>query len=236
MTFANEPTPIPEDHSFDEHTEIRTHFEEQLAEIQIRMVDLGTQVLTNLRRTNEIVLENRLDEVATVVEADEPINVEYSALEERVFQILALQQPVASDLRFLVICTRVLYEIERSGDLAVNIAKSVERVDGIPADPTVLSLLGRLTEASANMFARGIEALATMDHEIGYAAEEEDELTDNLTRDLFALVTDKQEGLGLEVAVTLFYIGRFFERIADHGVNIASNVTFAVTAHYPNEE
>lgn len=236
MTFANETPPIPEDHHFEEHTEIRTHFEEQLAEIQVRLVDLATQVLTNMRRTNEIVLENRLDEVATVVAADDPINEEYTALEGKVFQILALQQPVASDLRFLVICTRVLYEIERSGDLAVNIAKSVERVDGIPADPGLLSILGRLSEASSNMFARGVEAIATMDPEIGRAAEEEDELTDNLTSDLFKYVTEKQETLGLEVAVTLFYIGRFFERIADHGVNMAGNVTFAVTAHYPNEE
>ena len=86
------------------------------------------------------------------------------------------------------------------------------------------------------MFARGVEALATMDPDIGHHAEAEDELTDDLTRDLFKLVTEKQETLGLEVAVTLFYIGRFFERIADHGVNMAGNVTFAVTAHYPNED
>lgn len=236
MTFGNETPPIAEDHSFDDHTEIRTHFEEQLAEIQIRLVDLGTKVLANVRHTSEVILENRLDEVADIIAADDPINEEYSALEERVFQILALQQPVASDLRFLVICTRVLYEIERSGDLAVNIAKSVERVDGIPAEPAVHSILARLTEASANMFARGVEALATMDPEIGVRAEAEDELTDDLTRDLFKVVTQKQESLGLEVAVTLFYTGRFFERIADHGVNMAGNVTFAVTSHYPNEE
>ena len=233
MTDMDSP-PIAEEPA--QHSEIRKRFEEQLHEVQVRLVDLGTMVLANLRHAGDVVLENRLDEVEAIEAADEPINEEYKALEEKVFQLLALQQPVATDLRFLVICTRVLYEIERSGDLVVNIAKSVERIDGIPPDPSISSLLARLIEASTAMFARGIEALATMDEAIGIGAEAEDEVTDNLTEDLFAAVTARTEEIGLEASVTLFYIGRFLERIADHGVNLAQNVTFAVTANYPDEE
>jgi phosphate uptake regulator len=85
------------------------------------------------------------------------------------------------------------------------------------------------------MFARGIEALATMDPAIGLAAESEDEATDDLTAELFTAVTARQDDMGLEASVALFYIGRFLERIADHGVNLAQNVTFAVTASFPQD-
>ena len=219
------------------HHEIepRHHFDDELDEIRASLVDLGTMVLANIRRAGDAVVENRLDEVEAVAAADEPINELYQELEEKVFHILALQQPVASDLRFLVVASRILYEMERSGDLAVNIVKSLDRIHGVPADPTLQSTLSRLSEASATMFARGIEAIATMDPAIGLQAEAEDEETDTVTSDLFAAVTARQEDLGLEASVALFYIGRFFERIADHGVNIAQNITFAVTAQFPED-
>lgn len=237
MTDTN--TPISDDSAAlvpERHEEIRHHFEDQLDEIRVRLVDLGTMTLDNIRRAGDAVLENRLDQVETVKLGDKPINEEYRALEEKVFLILALQQPVATDLRFLVVATRILYEIERSGDLGVNMVKSLQRIDGIPADPTLHSILGRLVEASTGMFARGIEAIATMDPDIGLGAESEDELTDQITSELFSAVTARQDDIGLEASVSLFYIGRFLERVADHGVNIAQNITFAVTAAFPDDD
>ena len=215
--------------------ELRHHFDDELDDIRSSLVDLGTMVLANLDLCGEVVTENHLAAVDTVVAADLPINEKYHQLEEKVFQILALQQPVASDLRFLVAATRILYEMERSGDLAVNVAKQVGRLDGIPSDAVIESVLSRLIDASTTMFARGIEAVATMDPAIGVAAEQEDEATDDRTAELFSTVTARQDDLGLESAVALFYIGRFFERIADHGVNIAQNITFVVTASFPQD-
>ena len=235
MTDTTIP-PIPEPIPTGEQHEIRTHFEEQMDEIQVRLVDMATMVLANTRRAGDVILENRFDEVEAVMAADTPINDEYIVLEEKVFQILALQQPVASDLRFLVSATRLLYEIERSGDLAVNIVKQMKRIDGIPSDPVIHSLVARLIDAATTMFARGIEALATMDPEIGVAAEREDQATDELTAELFTAVTARQADIGLEASVALFYIGRFLERIADHGVNMAQNVTFTVTAEFPSAD
>ncbi len=214
-------------------SDIRHHFDDELDEIRSRLVNLGTLVLANIERAGRAMLENRLDEVEPVKAADLTVNEEYEALEQRVFQILALQQPVATDLRFLVASTRILYEIERSGDLAVNLAKQLERLDGLPADARIHVALERLIDASSAMFGRGVEALATMDPEIGRNAEAEDETTDALTSDLFSEVTARQDSLGLESAVALFYIGRFLERIADHGVNIAQDVTFIVVGQSP---
>jgi phosphate transport system protein len=214
-------------------TDLRHHYDTELEDIRAQLIDLGTMVISNVRHAGEVVTENRLDEIAAVRDADQPINERYVEIERKVFEILALQQPVASDLRFLVAASRILYELERSGDLAVNMVKALDRLDGLPSDPALQSLLGRLAEASAAMFARGVEAVATMDPAIGLGAEAEDETTDRLTSDVYQAVTEKQEQLGLETSVALFRIGRFFERIADHGVNVAQNVTFVVTGEFP---
>lgn len=215
---------------------IRKTFGEQLEEIHVRLVELGDMVLANIRYAGDVVLENKLDEVSDVRAADDPINARHDELDDQIFQMLALQQPVASDLRFLLVSHRMLYEMERSGDLAVNVVKQLARIDGIPADPTLHSILAKLIEASAAMFQRGIEAIATMDPDIGRGADAEDEVTDRITSELFAAVTARQEDLGLESSVALFYIGRFLERIADHGVNMAQNITFAVDAHFPEDQ
>lgn len=216
-------------------TDLRHHYDAELEDIRANLIDLGTMVISNVRHAGEVVTENRLDEIRAVRDADKPINARYSELEAQVFEILALQQPVASDLRFLVAATRILYELERSGDLAVNVVKAVARLDGLPSDAGLQSLLARLADASAAMFARGVEAVATMDRNIGIGAEAEDETTDNLTADLYRAVTERQDSLGLETSVALFRIGRFFERIADHGVNISQNITFVVTGDFPED-
>lgn len=216
--------------------ELRHHYDDELDGIRTSIVDMGTLVLANIERAGVVITENRLDEVSAVQAADLPVNERYRSCEAKVFQVLALQQPVASDLRFLVASTRIVYEIERSGDLAVNLVGALARIDGIPADSVVESLVAQLAEASANMFRHGIEALATMDADIGTNAEAADEVVDDLTADLYKAVTARQDELGLEVAVALFRMGRFFERIADHGANIAQNVTFMVTGVFPDED
>lgn len=216
--------------------ELRHHYDDELDDIRASIIDMGMLVFANIQKAGIVIMENRLDEVAAVREADLPVNERYRSCEAKVFQVLALQQPVASDLRFLVAATRIVYEIERSGDLAVNLVKALERIDGIPAEPALEAILTQLVDASAAMFRRGIEALATMDPEIGIDAEQADEVVDDLTADLYQAVTARQDDLGLEVSVALFRMGRFFERIADHGVNIAENVTFMVNGHFPDED
>jgi len=216
--------------------ELRHHFDDELEAIRTSLADMGTMVVSNIRHAGVVVSENRLDEVEAVKAADWPINDRYQTLEADVFQILALQQPVARDLRFLVAATRILYEMERSGDLAVNLVKHLDRIDGIPEDAALHSVLVHLIDAATRMFSRGVEAIATMDAGIGIGADAEDEETDRLTSELFSAVTERQDDLGLETAVTLFYIGRFLERIADHGVNIAQNITFVVNARFPEDD
>ncbi len=224
------------DQSAEEHTEIRHRFEEQLDMIRNGLVEMASLVLENTRRAGEVATENRLELIETVREADDPIDTLYVELESLTFNILARQQPVATDLRFLVAATRMLYELERSGDLAVNIVNRAAAQNGFPQIPEIHSLLTRLVEESTKMFAQAVDALESFDPEIGANAEDSDDVVDNVTTRFFGTVHAHSAEIGLESAIELTHVGRFLERIADHGVNVAQNVTYVVTGHFPDGE
>ncbi|MEA2010905.1 MAG: phosphate signaling complex protein PhoU [Actinomycetota bacterium] len=219
-----------------QHTEIRHRFEEQLDTIRSGLVEMASLVLENTRRAGEVATENRLDLIDAVRQADDPIDALYTELESLTFNILARQQPVATDLRFLVAATRMLYELERSGDLAVNIVNRAAAHNGFPQIPAIHSLLTRLIEESTKMFAQAVEALETFDPEIGANAEDSDDVVDNVTTRFFGTVHAHSAEIGLESAIELTHVGRFLERIADHGVNVAQNVTYVVTGTFPDGE
>jgi phosphate transport system protein len=217
------------------HDEARHRFAETLDEIRVGMVRMGSLVVENTRRAGEVILENRLEVAPAVREADEEINKAYAHLEQISFETLARQQPVARDLRFLVATTRILYELERSGDLAVNCAGIVEKLDGLPDSPKLIGLLARIIDEACSLFARAIEALADLDASAGERLDREDDVVDNLVSRLYHQVGVESEEIGLETAVALSRLGRFLERIGDHAVNIGENIAFIVTAEFPGD-
>ncbi len=216
-----------------EHSDARHRFEESLDEVRTGILELGGLVLENTRRAGEALLENRLDLARIVVGADEEIDQRYSRLEFRVFEIMARQQPVAGDLRFLVAATRILYEIERSGDLAVNTAKGLLRRDGYVMPPSVHALVARMARGSTALFARSLDALRTLDPDASAAIDKDDDEVDSAVADLYHTVAANSDNMGFDLAIELSRIGRYFERIGDHAVNIAEHVTFVVTGSFP---
>jgi phosphate transport system protein len=213
----------------------RHHFNETLDAILRGTVELGALVHENLHRTTEALLENQLDIARQVLEADDEIDARYVTLEHRVFEVMARQQPVAGDLRFLVSMTRVLYEIERSGDLAVNVAKGLIRREGYTLPAGIHSLIARMSREAAALFRQGLDALADLDAEAGVRLDEADDAVDDLVGELYAAIAHGSGEMGFDIAVELSRVGRYMERIADHGVNIAEHVTFIVTGSFPEE-
>jgi phosphate transport system protein len=217
-------------------SETRYHFDQALDELLRDMVTLGSLVLENANLCTEALLDNRLDMVDTVIDADREIDRRYAELERRVFEIIARQQPVAGDLRFLVSSTRILYEIERSGDLAVNCAKALRRDEGLPLGPRLHGLLARLCTESTAVFGRGVEALADMDPAAGPRLDREDDVVDEIVGEFYAAVAVESERVGLPTSIELSRIGRYLERIADHGVNIADNVSYIKSGVWIHDE
>lgn len=213
----------------------RHHFQEQLDQIQQDLVTMGSLVLENVRLAGDAMVEGRLDLVEKVREADDRIDQLYVAAEKRTFETLARQQPVAGDLRFLVAATRMLYELERTGDLAYNCVKMLERLNGFPYHPAITPLLEASIASSCKVFALGIDALDQMQPDAGVTLDEADDEIDDLVVEFYGAVGRHSEQIGLPVAIGLARVGRFLERIADHAVNIGEHITYVVTAELPGE-
>ena len=211
----------------------RHHFHETLGHIRQELVTMGSLVLENVQRAGIAMTEARLDLVDEVRQADAVIDAMYVDIERLTFETLARQQPVAKDLRFLVATTRILYDLERSGDLAVNCVKMVERVDGFPDQSVVTPLLEASVRASCKVFAMGVDALADMEPDAYRILDRADDEVDDLVNDFYTAVGRHSDEIGLETAVGFSRVGRFLERIADHAVAIGDNVTYVVTAELP---
>jgi phosphate transport system protein len=214
----------------------RHQFDETLSEVLQGTVELGALVLENVRRATEALLENDLELAEKAIAADNEVDEKYVALEQGVFEIMARQQPVAGDLRFLISSTRVLYEIERSGDLAVNIAKGLIRRDGYTLPASIHGIVARMGRAAAELFADSLDALANLDPEAAPRLDTQDDEVDDLVTDLYASVARSSDDIGFDVAMEQSRVGRYLERIADHGVNIAEHVTFTVTGAFPDHQ
>lgn len=218
-----------------ETSDVRHRFDETLDDIRAGLVRMGSLVTENVRRAGEALTEGRLDLIDPVRAADRDVNALYSELEHLTFETVARQQPVATDLRFLMAASRILYELERSGDLAVNCVKILERIGGLPDVPGLTATLDRLIAVSADVFRRGVDAVADMQADAGTALDAADDLVDDTVSLFYTEIGRASEGIGLEAAVALSRIGRFMERIADHAVNIGEHITWVVTAEFPGD-
>jgi phosphate transport system protein len=227
---------IHPEHAAAGDVELRHQFDADLDGIREGIVEMGSIVVDNVRRAGEAAVENRLELAQEVRDTDEQINAMYRDLEHKTFQILALQQPVATDLRFLVAAARILYEVERSGDLAVNIVNRLEARRGFPQVGNIQAILSRVIDESASLFAGAIDAVGDLDPEVGRGAERADDRVDDLVDRFFGTIHARSAELGLDAAVELSHVGRFLERIADHGVNIAQNITYVVEGAFPDDD
>lgn len=216
-----------------DHQDIRRRFEHELEEIKQGTVALCSLVLENTRRLGEALTENRLDLASQVVEADTEVDERYARLERKTFLAIALQQPVAGDLRFLVSITRMLYEIERTGDLVVNAAKGMIAQNGYTLSAQIHSTLARLCDATGNLLEKAIDALTDMDPVAGRQLDVDDDVVDGLVGELYNLIAGEASDLTVDTAIELSRTGRYLERIADHAVNIGDHVTYIVTGSFP---
>ena len=215
--------------------DVRPGFHETLDDIQQGLVTMASLVAENVSLAGEAMRDRRLDLVGAVRDADTEVNRMYAELEKMTFETLALQQPVARDLRFLVAASRMLYELERSGDLAVNCVKMLEREQGFPGVPRLMSTLDRLVDATVRVFRMGIDAIADMNEDAGPILDEADDEVDDVVSLFYTEIGRAAENVGLESAIAMSRVGRFLERIADHAVNIAENITYIVTAEFPGD-
>ena len=213
---------------------MREAFQEQLESMFDELAGIGTKVETAIGLATEALMTGDADIAERVISADVEIDRARERVEDLAFSLLSLQQPVAGDLRTVVAGLRMVSELERMGDLSVHVAKIARlRVPNIAVPEEVRPTMTRMAQVAADMVHRVIEIITERDVEAAIALGRADEEMDQLRRTSFTELLSDSWSHGVEAAVDIALLGRYYERIADHAVSVANRVVFVVTGEYP---
>ncbi len=209
---------------------MRVAFHDQLNAIFVDLSLICGQVETAVNRATAALLSGDAAIAEEVISGDQAIDANRERVEDNAFELLSLQQPVAGDLRVLVSALRMVSELERMGDLSVHVAKIARlRVPHVAVPEPVRPTMEQMAEVAEDMVRRVTAIIIDRDVEAAIALGRDDEIMDQLRRRSFTELLSPQWEHGVEAAVDLALLGRYYERIADHAVSIANRVVFVVT-------
>ena len=209
---------------------MREAFHEQLDSMFHDLADICRSVETAVRLATEALLTGDPSIAEQVISADVEIDRARERVEDSAFLVLSLQQPVASDLRMLVAALRMVADLERMGDLSVHVAKVARlRVPQVAVPREIVPTIERMAHLAEKMVGTVAGIIAERDVDGARQLEEDDEEMDQLRRSSFRLMLDDSWPHGVEPAVDIALLGRYYERIADHAVSLARRVVYLVT-------
>lgn len=216
-------------------SDTRKSFHHQLEEVRTDIVRLGALVTECIPRATEVLLANDLQAAQSLIDDDDVLDALSLEVEERCYQLLALQQPMASDLRAIITAIRLSSEIERSGDLMVNVAKAARRLYGSSYEPRVRGLIEQMSEQAIRLFKLAIDAYVEQDAALAAALDDMDDRLDILHTEFIQTILESSAAgtLDIPAAVQLALIGRYYERVGDHAVNVGERIRYMVTGWMP---
>jgi phosphate transport system protein len=214
--------------------ETRKRYHEQLDDMKQGTVRLAAMAIEEIAAGTRALLDADLAAAERVVASDKDMDVLTHAIEEQAYVVLARQSPLASELRTVIAILRVIHEIERCGDLIVNVAKATRRLYPHALDPKVRGLLERMGSQAADQLRLAINAFSDADVGEAAALEDMDDVMDDLQKTLFRAIfaAGAPDEAALQRAVQVALVGRYYERIADHAVNVSDKVRFMVTGSW----
>ncbi len=215
--------------------EIRTAYEDALNHLRRDIARMSAGVTELVPRATEILLDGDLGGADDLILADDEYDAKALALEEECFRVLALEAPVASDLRLVVSTIKIIADVERSADLCANICKASRRIHGHVLDARVRGAIQQVGVQAQRLFKHATEAYLNNDGPGAAALHDMDAYLDDLHRQFVqAIFESHSEGhLDLQVAVQLAVVARFYERIGDHAVAIGDRTRFIVDGWVP---
>lgn len=216
-------------------TELRLTFHQMLDDVHDDIVRLGQAVVECVPRATRVLLDFDLEGADLLIRADDELDARAIDAEELCLKLLALQQPMAGDLRSIVAALKIIGEMERSGDLAVNIAKGARRIYGHPVDPKLRGVISRMADQAQDLFSKAVDAYHSRDVALAAALDDMDNLLDQLHREFIQKIFESHAAgtIDIQVAIQLAVVARFYERIGDHAVNIGERVCYMVTGWMP---
>ena len=212
---------------------IRSVFQDELDNVSQTLFDLSVMVSDSMARATKSVMTKDLKLAEEVITSDEKIDTVQHDLDARIIDIIARQQPVASDLRALVTALRMSADLERMGDLAHHVAKLVRLrhpASAVPAE--LLSLVEIIGETAEKIATKTGVVISTRDVALAAQVEKDDDVMDELHHKLISALVEPSWPHGVETAIDLTLLGRYYERYADHAVSVARRVIFLVTGKF----
>jgi len=213
---------------------MRDAYHEELEALSDSLVEMTRLVGSAINRASTALQDADLTLAESVIAADDAVDALRDELDRRAFDLLARQQPVATDLRTIVTSLRMSADLERMGDLARHLARIARRRfpdSAIP--PELRSTIVEMSQVAERLVAKTGSVIAKKDVVVALELERDDDEMDHLHRELFTQLLDKNSPYGVEQAIDVTQIGRFYERFADHAVSVAHRVVYLVTGQYP---
>lgn len=213
---------------------MRDQYQQQLDSVLNELVEMTGGVRAALALATKALLDADVSAAEEVISGDLAIDEARERIEDESFDILARQAPVAGDLRMLVASLRMVADLERMGDLSVHVAKVARLRYPVRAVPTVLiPTIQEMARTADEMIAAAAEIVATHDVKAARELEAADDDMDTLRRSMFRTLLSDEWTDGVEPAVDLALLGRYYERIGDHAVSMARRIVFLVTGQHP---
>lgn len=207
------------------------HFQEDLEILKARLLEMGGLAEERVRQAVRGLADRNFALIETVLSGDDPINALHIEIDDRCFKLLALHQPMAVDLRAVVAAVKINTDLERVGDLAVNIAEAARRYAQHPPVKKLIDIprMGAIAQA---MLRDALDAYVRRDVALAQHVLDQDDELDALKSQIFRelLTFMLQDPRTIEPALDLILVSRHLERIGDHATNIAEDVIFVVSA------
>ena len=212
---------------------MRDAFHEDLQTISERLVEMTRLAGSAMARATTALLDADIALAESVIRADVELDSMREELDALSVDLLARQQPVATDLRMVVISMRMSADLERMGDLARHVAK-IARLrypeSAVPAD--IRATVLQMGQTAERIVAKAGSVIASLDADAARTLERDDDAMDDLHRELFGHLFGGSWSHGTEAAVDMTLVGRYYERFADHAVSVAHRVVYLVTGEW----
>ncbi len=203
--------------------------EKELSDLKERLLTMGSVVEAQVARSIKSLVDRDSDLARKVIDADHEVNRMEVEIDEECIRLLALRQPEAGDLRFITTAMKIVTDIERIGDLAVDVS---ERAIELNEEPLLKPYIDvpRMAKAARNMLKEALDAFVNRNSELAWSVLDEDDFVDELNKQIFRelLTFMIEDPHSISRAIRITYVSKYLERIADHATNIAEMVVYLV--------
>ena len=213
--------------------EYRQEFQQELDAIEARVIELFGMLAEDLTKATDALLTGNNDVVKLLAEREKTIEGLYPELESLVSRAILMQAPVASDLRFLLSVLRIVPELERSHDLVVDIAHRANHILSRDLSPRTRGLIEAMGQLVSDMWRQATDSWYRRDPSAADVLAERDEEMDDLHASLIGELASGSMTVPVTMEMTL--VARFYERLGDHAVNVATRVIYLAGSQKPEE-